>query len=130
MFICFLSYSILKLTPESAVVRCISGDKEAENRDLVKVKFVEWGGNNHSTLNLTKRKEMVVNFRRKRCFLVTNIISNDPCLLLVSLICIRQKQTTVVSNVLTWCKNKHISIFPISYCETNTSYDVEKIQRE
>ena len=40
-------------------------DRRREYRELVN-RFVAWCGNNHLLLNVTKTKEMVVDFRRTR----------------------------------------------------------------
>ena len=55
----------LQLSDNSAVVGCISEGQEGEYRALVD-KFVEWTGQNHLQLNISKTREMVIDFRKMR----------------------------------------------------------------
>ncbi|KAI3371908.1 hypothetical protein L3Q82_006781 [Scortum barcoo] len=52
----------------TAIVGCISRDQEEEYRSVVD-RFVEWCGLNHLQLNVTKTKELVVDFRKQRTHL-------------------------------------------------------------
>ena len=54
-----------KLPDDTAVVGCIRGREETEYRGLVD-HFVECCGENHHMLNVTKKREMVLYFRRNR----------------------------------------------------------------
>ena len=54
-----------KCSDDSVVVGCIRDGQERGYRNLVEM-FVEWCTRNHLLLNVTKTKEMVVHFRRKR----------------------------------------------------------------
>jgi len=49
----------------TAIVGCISRGQESEDRSVVD-SFVEWCGLNNLQLNITKTKELVVDFRKQR----------------------------------------------------------------
>ena len=59
------SCHLQKFSDDSAIVGCIGKDQEAEYRSVVD-RFVEWCGLNHLQLNVSKTKELVVDFRRQR----------------------------------------------------------------
>ena len=59
------SCHLQKFSDDSAVVGCISGGDEGEYRTLVD-NFVEWSEQNHLMLNVSKTREMVIDFRRKK----------------------------------------------------------------
>ena len=59
------SCHLQKFSDDSAVVGCISEGQEEEYRALVD-NFVEWTGQNHLQLNISKTREMVIDFRKKR----------------------------------------------------------------
>ncbi|MCI4378806.1 hypothetical protein PGIGA_G00220430 [Pangasianodon gigas] len=59
------SCHLQKFSDDSAIVDCISRGQEAEYRNVVD-SFVEWCELNHLQLNITKTKELVVDFRRQR----------------------------------------------------------------
>ena len=59
------SCHLQKFSDDSAVVGCISEGQEEEYRALVD-NFVEWTGQNHLQLNISKTREMVMDFRKKR----------------------------------------------------------------
>ncbi|KAI3364622.1 hypothetical protein L3Q82_011403 [Scortum barcoo] len=59
------SCHLQKFSDDSAIVGCISRGQEEEYRSVVD-RFVEWCGLNHLQLNVTKTKELVVDFRRQR----------------------------------------------------------------
>ena len=59
------SCHLQKFTDDSAVVGCISEGQEEEYRALVD-NVVEWTGQNHLRLNISKTREMVIDFRKKR----------------------------------------------------------------
>ena len=52
-----------KFSDDSAIVGCINGQQEAEYRGLVD-SFIEWCSLNHLWLNVSKTKELVVDFCR------------------------------------------------------------------
>ncbi|KAI4903258.1 hypothetical protein NFI96_009778 [Prochilodus magdalenae] len=54
-----------KVSDDSVVVGCIRDGQDGEYRDLVN-SFVDWTARNHLLLNVTKTKEMVMDFRRRR----------------------------------------------------------------
>ena len=54
-----------KFSDDSVVVGCISEGRDGEYRAVVD-NFVEWAGRNHLRLNVTKTREMVIDFRKKR----------------------------------------------------------------
>ncbi len=54
-----------KFSDDSSVVGCISEDDEEEYRDVVG-SFVCWSEENHLRLNITKTKELVIDFWRNR----------------------------------------------------------------
>jgi len=56
------------------VVECIRDGQDLEYRALIN-SFVEWCGNNHLQLNVTKTKELVIDFRRKETQLTPLCIS-------------------------------------------------------
>ena len=59
------SCHLQKFSDDSAVVGCISEGQGEEYRALVD-NFVEWTGQNHLRLNISKTREIVIDFRRKR----------------------------------------------------------------
>ncbi|KAI4881889.1 hypothetical protein NFI96_006948 [Prochilodus magdalenae] len=54
-----------KFSDDTAVVGCVRNGQEREYRSLVE-DFVEWCTTNHLKLNITKTKEMCIDFRRSR----------------------------------------------------------------
>ena len=54
-----------KFSDDTAVVGCVRDGQDREYRTVVD-DFVEWSGRNHLLLNVTKTKEMVIDFRRNR----------------------------------------------------------------
>ncbi|KAK0135786.1 putative RNA-directed DNA polymerase from transposon X-element [Merluccius polli] len=58
---CFLQ----KFSDDSAVVGCVRGGCEGEYRDTIR-EFITWSNLNHLRLNISKTKEMVLDFRRRR----------------------------------------------------------------
>lgn len=58
---CFLQ----KFYDDSAVLGLIKGGEEEEYRQTIN-NFVDWCERNHLLLNITKTKELVVDFRRGR----------------------------------------------------------------
>lgn len=58
-----------KLSDDRASVGCTKGGREEEYRDLVECS-VEWSSKNQLHLNISKAREMAVNFRRPRSFSV------------------------------------------------------------
>lgn len=50
---------------DSAVVGFVSRGQETEYRELVDL-FVSWCGDNYLPLNVTKTKEMVIDFKKTR----------------------------------------------------------------
>jgi len=59
------SCHLQKYSDDSAVVGCIRGGDDREYRALVD-NFVEWTEQNHLRLNVSKTREMVIDFRRKK----------------------------------------------------------------
>jgi gmma-aminobutyric acid receptor subunit gamma len=59
------SCHLQKFSDDSAVVGCIGDGGEGEYRTLVDG-FVEWSEQNHLRLNISKTREMVIDFRRKK----------------------------------------------------------------
>ncbi|KAK0147064.1 RNA-directed DNA polymerase from mobile element jockey [Merluccius polli] len=59
------SCHLQKFSDDSAVVGCTGGGEEGEYRTLVD-NFVEWSERNHLRLNVSKTREMVIDFRRKK----------------------------------------------------------------
>ncbi|KAM4544613.1 delta-sarcoglycan isoform 2-T2 [Odontesthes bonariensis] len=55
----------IKFSDDSAVVGCIRDGEEGQYRTLVD-NFVEWSEQNHLRLNVSKTREMVIDFRRKK----------------------------------------------------------------
>jgi len=58
------SCHLQRFSVDSAVVGCISKRQESEYRSVVD-SFVEWCGLNHLQLNISKTKELVVDFRKQ-----------------------------------------------------------------
>ncbi|KAI4898994.1 hypothetical protein NFI96_005657 [Prochilodus magdalenae] len=54
-----------KFSDDTAIVGCVRNGQEREYRSLVE-DFVEWCTTNHLKLNITKTKEMCIDFRRSR----------------------------------------------------------------
>ncbi|KAI4903986.1 hypothetical protein NFI96_007177 [Prochilodus magdalenae] len=54
-----------KFSDDTAIVGCVCNGQEREYRSLVE-DFVEWCTTNHLKLNITKTKEMCIDFRRSR----------------------------------------------------------------
>ncbi|KAI4896803.1 hypothetical protein NFI96_008132 [Prochilodus magdalenae] len=54
-----------KFSDDTAIVGCVRKGQEREYRSLVE-DFVEWCTTNHLKLNITKTKEMCIDFRRSR----------------------------------------------------------------
>ncbi|KAI4894837.1 hypothetical protein NFI96_004578 [Prochilodus magdalenae] len=54
-----------KFSDDTAIVGCVRNGQEREYRSLVE-DFVEWCYTNHPNLNITKTKEMCIDFRRSR----------------------------------------------------------------
>ncbi|XP_063751874.1 uncharacterized protein LOC134872481 [Eleginops maclovinus] len=63
--LCFHSGSchLQKFSDDSSIVSCITDDNEEEYRALVE-NFVGWSDNNHLQLNISRAKELEVDFRR------------------------------------------------------------------
>jgi len=59
------SRHLQKFSDDSTVVGCIREGEAGEYRTLVD-NFVEWSEQNHLRLNVSKTREMVINFRRKK----------------------------------------------------------------
>jgi len=59
------SCHLQKFSDDSSIVSCITDDNEEEYRALVE-NFVGWCDNNHLQLNISKTKELVVDFRQSR----------------------------------------------------------------
>ena len=59
------SCHLQKFSDDTAIVGHEQGEREDEYRDLVG-NFVKWCGENHLQLNVAKKKEMVVDFRRNK----------------------------------------------------------------
>ncbi|TWW57369.1 putative RNA-directed DNA polymerase from transposon BS [Takifugu flavidus] len=57
------SYHLQKYLDDIAIVGCVENGQEEEYRDLVE-SFVRWCRKNHLQLNVTKTKEMVVDFSK------------------------------------------------------------------
>ena len=72
------SYHPQKFSDHSAVVGCINEGQEEEYRVLVD-NFVDWTGQNHLQLNISKTREMVIDFRKKRksAFQLLRILGKD-----------------------------------------------------
>lgn len=56
---------VQKFSDDTAIVGCIRGGDEQEYRSLVK-DFTTWSHLNHLQLNISKTKEMILDFRRRR----------------------------------------------------------------
>ncbi|KAI4880513.1 hypothetical protein NFI96_012351, partial [Prochilodus magdalenae] len=54
-----------KFSDDTAIVGCVHNGQEREYRSLVE-DFVEWCTTNHLKLNITKTREMCIDFRRSR----------------------------------------------------------------
>lgn len=59
------SCHLQKFSDDSAVVGCTEGGQEMEYRALVN-SFVHWCEVNHLQISVTKTKELVIDFRRKK----------------------------------------------------------------
>ncbi|KAF7642264.1 hypothetical protein LDENG_00261190 [Lucifuga dentata] len=59
------SCHLQKFADDSAIVGCVRRGQEEEYRRLIS-DFVVWCNQNHMQLNVTKTKEMVVDFRRTK----------------------------------------------------------------
>ncbi|KAI4888593.1 hypothetical protein NFI96_032623 [Prochilodus magdalenae] len=61
-----------KFSDDTAIVGCVRNGQEREYRSLVE-DFVEWCTTNHLKLNITKTKEMCIDFRRSRPLSAANL---------------------------------------------------------
>lgn len=59
------SCHLQKFSDDSSIVGCITDDNEGEYRDLIE-SFIAWSNSNHLQLNISKTKELVVDYRRNR----------------------------------------------------------------
>ncbi len=59
------SCHLQKFSDDSSIVGCINSDNEEEYRGLIE-SFVTWCNKNHLKLNISKTKELVVDYQRKR----------------------------------------------------------------
>ena len=62
---CTETCHLQKFSDDSAVVGCITDGNESEYRTVVD-NFVTWSCKNHLQLNVSKTKELVVDFRRSK----------------------------------------------------------------
>ena len=70
---CHKSTQILKFADDTTVQGLITNSNESEYRDQVN-KLINWCGENNLELNVSKTKEMIVDFRRKKSPLSTLLI--------------------------------------------------------
>ena len=61
----FPSNSIFKFADDTTVVGWISNDDETEYRNEIE-NLVNWCGNNNLSLNVSKTKEIVIDFRKRK----------------------------------------------------------------
>ncbi|KAI3353943.1 hypothetical protein L3Q82_005147 [Scortum barcoo] len=69
---CSQSCHLQKFSDDSAIVGCITRGLKEGYRSVVD-RFVEWYGLNHLQLNVTKTKELVVDFRKQRTLSVNSV---------------------------------------------------------
>ncbi|KAI4882175.1 hypothetical protein NFI96_005771 [Prochilodus magdalenae] len=61
-----------KFSDDTAIVGCVRNGSGEEYRSLVE-DFVEWCTTNHLKLNITKTKEMCIDFRRSKALSAANL---------------------------------------------------------
>ena len=63
---CHVRTKILKFADDTTVIGLVTNADESEYRDQVN-KLISWCNDNNLELNVNKTKEMIVDFRRKKC---------------------------------------------------------------
>ena len=66
-----------KFSDDSAVVGCITGEDESMYRESI-TQFIDWCESNFLVLNVSKTKEMVVDFRRKKSPVQPIMMKGEP----------------------------------------------------
>uniref|UniRef100_A0A8D3DB29 Reverse transcriptase domain-containing protein n=1 Tax=Scophthalmus maximus TaxID=52904 RepID=A0A8D3DB29_SCOMX len=97
--------TIVKFADDTAVVGLISGGDESEYRDEI-LKITSWCSNNNLSLNTTKTKEIILDFRNRRA---------DPAPLYINGDCVERVRTfsflgTTISADLSWTANMAVVI--------------------
>ena len=91
---------VVKYADDTTVTGFISNDDESQYRDQI-VGLVNWCNENNLSLNVSKTKEMIIDFRRNKTPLLPLMINGES----VEQVNIFKFLGTHVSNDLKWCTN-------------------------